>query len=93
VQISDRGSEHLATGTDVVSVRHEVLTFLRHSLRLRTLDALVFCPSVAGGVNSNAGVGVALQRHHVVLTRNLAAELVCNSQHTQLQVCTHIQGC
>ena len=75
----------------MVSVRDEVLTFLRHSLGLRTLDALVFCPSVAGGVNGNAGVRVALQRYHVVLTGYLAAELVCNSQHTQLQ-CGHTQA-
>ena len=70
-------------------LRDEVLTFLRHSLGLRTLDALVFCPSVAGGVHCDAGVGVALERHDVVLARDFASKLVCNSRHTASRVRTH----
>lgn len=69
-------------------LRDEVLTFLRHSLGLRTLDALVFCPSVAGGVNCDAGVGITLERHDVVLAGDLTSKLVWNSQHTSSQVRT-----
>ena len=89
MQNCDRGSRRLTAASDMALLRDEVLTFLRHSLGLRTLDALVFCPSVAGGVHCDAGVGVALERHDVVLARDFASKLVCNSRHTASRVRTH----
>lgn len=54
-----------------------ILTLLAHSLRLRTLNALVLRAAKAGAVDGDAGVRVALELGDIVMAGHLAAELIC----------------
>lgn len=67
-----------ATTPSIAPTTTIILTLLFDTLRLCTLDALVFGASIAGAVNCDSWEWIACQLNDLVFTRHLAAEFVCN---------------